>query len=316
MHGILKNLTPRSAEAEERLRELFGWAGRRKPITFWYAGAGYDISPFLRITNYYINYDFDPHIPEAQKYKPEIEEPELFIYTDAMFPYYNDHQLRVQRDILQSINAYGEFSCSNNEIIKIHELYLEEDSCLLNENTCYRYFNNELEFYNNDFDDGQKLLNNAFLVDIIVKDKMKKYSILFWRIGNMKFLKDVALAQNIKLDYVLITNLGAGGRPIQGAHILSSLGAIKSNYLFACQTNLYKINDEHGGLSYEEYIEDRMIFISSSKNVFNDYNFNFKGNWFLGNSNALAFKIQHLDNVLTYKRQEEIRLNMLDYRLW
>ena len=55
-----------------------------------------------------------------------------------------------------------------------------------------------------------------------------------------------------------------------------------------------------------------MLFMTASKNNFSEYFTSYTGCWQVENSNVSVHHINHLDNILTFKKQEEIRKIMLD----
>lgn len=309
MHGIVKIFNPLTNQGSNRIRELFGWAGRRKPVTFWYGGAGYDFSPICKIfypelINSTNNSDFIPHIIE----------PELFIYTDGLFPNEEFENLEDIRFHIYNGLACYEFE-NEFDIIEIHELKINSDSELFHDNPFYKFHNGAREM-NTENQIYQYLnLEKAYLVDIIVKKTNKVISVLLWRIGNMKFLKDVALSNKMNLDYMCISNLNSGGhQTIQGTTSLSVVGALNCKVFFITPIHLNSIDqNQQVELETINYLEDRMKFISKSNTEFKNFSFEFLGVWSLLNESVNSYQITLLDEILTFARQEDIRRQMLNY---
>lgn len=307
MHGLVKHFWATSIEGKARLKELFGWAGARKPITFWYAGSGDDISPIVRLTKPDINYR------ERTNYTPRLnKKPELFIYTDAITPFDTETEEDILMAFQRNFNEWEDF-----EVRNIHKLKIDNRSNLYKNKAYHKYFNYK-QFNGYEFDEEftqvnapEHIIENAYLIDIVIRNTSKKISIFIWRIGNMKFLKDVALSNKMTLDYILMGNTGNINSSLIGYLILSAIGALKTKKLFILDYHITDIeNYEIDNIT--DYLEDRMLFMTASKNKFSEYFTSYTGRWQVGNIEVSVHHINHLDNILTFKKQEEIRKIMLD----
>jgi len=310
MHALNEHLYPITEQGRERFRELFGIAGRRKPSIFWYNGSSFDLSPICRITNRRFNYS---SIQSYTNYTPTLQtEPELYIYTDSITPFdtgnqtFDDTIETIQEQTKERLNTYG-FGAAEYKITGAYELIVPHESSLYGDSPYY-IFQQGYKEYNDDGTDRQNKLSKAYLLDIELTSSNKVISILYWKIGNMKFLKDVALPKGMNIDYILRANLMPGPGPIATNLIIACAGALKLKGLFFQPTVNSQFRTKINALYY---IEDRMKFINSSKNKFTDYTIYYKGLWTLENSTVETYNLDHNNEMLTLKKEDEIRNELI-----
>jgi len=312
MHALKEHLYPITEKGRERFIELFGIAGRIKPSIFWYHGSGSDLSPIYRITNRRFDY---ASVPPYTFFTPSLEkEPELYIYTDGDVPFEDDNIETIKRRTNVGLNRLN-FGVEEYEITDTYELIVPRESSLYENHPFYQLQQGGSEYHANAVP-----LKKAYLVDIILLHSSKKISILYWKIGNMKFLKDVVLPKGMNVDYILMSNLHRGSGVYETANlILACAGALKLKGLFTVLGHILWSTDillstaniaEHKK-KVLNYLEDRMIFINASKNKFTDYYISYEGEWTLDNGRVLTYKLFHLDEILTLKKEDEIRNELI-----
>ena len=306
MHALKEHLYPITEKGRERFKELFGIAGRIKPSIFWYHGSGSDLSPIFRITNRRFDY---ASVPSYTFFTPSLEkEPELYIYTDAIVPFEYDNIEEIKRMTNDGLNRLN-FGAEEYEITDTYELIVPRESSLYENHPFYQLQQGGFEYH------GDAVpLKKAYLVDIILLHSSRKISILYWKIGNMKFLKDVVLPKGMNVDYILMSNLIGGGGVHETANlILACAGALKLKGLFMCLSHIAFSADKERVLNY---LEDRMIFLNASKNKFTDYYISYEGEWDLASDNVFTYKLFHLNEILTLKKEDEIRNELIISSGW
>ena len=186
MHALQEHLYPITEKGRERFRELFGWAGRRKPSIFWYNGAGNDLSPIYRITNRRFDYSSEPG--RYNNFTPLLEkDPELYLYTDASMPFEDDNIETIKSKTKNGLNRFN-FGEEEYEITDVYELLVDSESTLYKDHPFYQFQQGYFEY---GLPENNFSLKIAYLVDVVLLHSLKKISILYWKIGNMKFLKEV-----------------------------------------------------------------------------------------------------------------------------